>query len=127
MQLTICNSFRADHRVLPMNLIDSSVDGKIKIGDIISYKYSNLTLKNYPINPIIFRIRSDLTWDDVMMNQGTKIRSIDGKIIFSSSVTMLISIIQILEKGHYRNLPMMISLLKVGFLTVIGRYKDQPT
>jgi hypothetical protein len=36
------------------------------IGDIVSFSYDNFSRGDLPANPVIYRVRSDLLWDDIM-------------------------------------------------------------
>jgi len=65
---------RADHYIckLPNNIIilakvEKSID-PISVGDVVSFKYSKITKTGVPIDPIIYRIRNELKWDDVLIN-----------------------------------------------------------
>jgi hypothetical protein len=41
-------------------------------GDIVSFSYEAMARRSAPVNPIIYRVRMDLTWDDVIANQFTQ-------------------------------------------------------
>lgn len=38
----------------------------INVNDIVSYTYQSITTKNIPWNTVIYRKRSDMTWNDVI-------------------------------------------------------------
>ena len=50
-----------------------------KIGDIVSFKYRGFLLgSKKPILPTLYRLRTDLTWDDVVNNWKDKAPAVTG-------------------------------------------------
>lgn len=45
-----------------------SKDIKPKRGDVVTFSYSGFSRSSIPIQPKIFRIREDITWEDVLFN-----------------------------------------------------------
>jgi hypothetical protein len=39
---------------------------KLSIGDVVTFSAENYSKKHVPINPVILRIRSDLSWHNVV-------------------------------------------------------------
>lgn len=39
-----------------------------KRGDIVSFSYDNFSKSSIPVNPQIYRIRTDITWEDIINN-----------------------------------------------------------
>ena len=37
-----------------------------KIGDVVTFSYESFSRRDTPVNPIIYRTRSDVLWDDVV-------------------------------------------------------------
>jgi len=54
-----------NNQVFKTDRVEDTV-GEIKVGEIISYKYLQLNSVGIPIAPVIIKIRSDLTWNDVI-------------------------------------------------------------
>eukprot|EP00026_Physarum_polycephalum_P004271 Phypoly_transcript_04288.p1 GENE.Phypoly_transcript_04288~~Phypoly_transcript_04288.p1 ORF type:complete len:615 (+),score=69.63 Phypoly_transcript_04288:198-1847(+) len=40
----------------------------IKMGEIVSFSYETHSRREVPINPLIYRVRTDLVWEDVVLN-----------------------------------------------------------
>jgi len=49
--------------------IEEDVQKKIKISDVISYKHTKTSINGKPIQPKIYQIRRDLTWNDVLIRR----------------------------------------------------------
>lgn len=41
-------------------------------GDIVTFSYDNYSRKEVPVNPKIIRIRSDMSWQDVIKNDASE-------------------------------------------------------
>lgn len=39
-----------------------------KIGEVVSFYFENNSRRDIPINPVIFKVRGDLEWEDVLQN-----------------------------------------------------------
>jgi hypothetical protein len=46
----------------------------IKVHDVVSYKFSSLTVSGKPIQPSIYRVRRDRTWEEMMVLRSSKPR-----------------------------------------------------
>jgi hypothetical protein len=49
--------------------VDNEVKNLIKINNVISYKFKHTLPNGIPIEPIIYRIRRDITWKDALNNR----------------------------------------------------------
>ena len=47
-------------------------------GDIVSFTYDSFARRDLPINPKIYRVRSDLSWDDVVQSVAKDRKSLNG-------------------------------------------------
>jgi hypothetical protein len=63
--------------------IEESIRDVVKVGDVVSYKYATVSKNGVPVNTVIYRIRRDLIWSDVLKSKNVlaKKRSIDGKTL----------------------------------------------
>ena len=53
-----------------------NVDVKIptpSVGDIVSFSYESRARTEVPVNPKIYRIRSDISWDNLPRSSGDRI------------------------------------------------------
>jgi hypothetical protein len=49
-------------------LIDDAIMNRIKIGDVVRYKFKKSSPDGRPICPIIYQIRHDMTWKQALAN-----------------------------------------------------------
>ena len=61
--LTFCNRPNGITFLVPKEKVEVS---NISVGDIVTFSYENNAKRNVPVNPKIFRIRTDLLWKDVV-------------------------------------------------------------
>jgi hypothetical protein len=50
---------------------------KLVVGDIVTFSYEDVALREVPINPQILCVRTDISWEDVVANQ-VKDNSLNG-------------------------------------------------
>eukprot|EP00026_Physarum_polycephalum_P002048 Phypoly_transcript_02052.p1 GENE.Phypoly_transcript_02052~~Phypoly_transcript_02052.p1 ORF type:complete len:648 (+),score=89.30 Phypoly_transcript_02052:207-2150(+) len=53
-------------------------------GEVVSFSYEALARRSAPMNPVIYRVREDLTWDDVLASQFTQnefSRSVENSLL----------------------------------------------
>ena len=42
------------------------ITGGLAIGDVVTFSYNHHSQRHIPVNPIIFKIRADVLWEDVV-------------------------------------------------------------
>jgi hypothetical protein len=42
-----------------------------KKGDVVSFSYQGFARRNIPVGPIVFRIRTDVLWEDLVQSEGS--------------------------------------------------------
>ena len=50
----------------------------ISVGDIVSFSYDNASRRLLPVNPKIYKIRTDVSWEDVVSNYNEERRYLTG-------------------------------------------------
>lgn len=55
-------------------------------GEIVTFSYESYARRDLPVNPRIFRIRTDVSWDDVIRNLSNEKKFLNGT--FSSQNNM---------------------------------------
>jgi len=48
----------------------NGVEDPVKIGDIVTYKCLSFSQRGIPKQPVVFRKREDITWEDVLQLYG---------------------------------------------------------
>lgn len=38
------------------------------IGDVVTFSFESQARKDIPVNPVVYRIRSDVAWEDIVNN-----------------------------------------------------------
>jgi hypothetical protein len=49
------------------------------VGDVVTYYYDSSPNKETPQNPTIYRVRTDLSWEDVLRNAAKERQYLNGK------------------------------------------------
>lgn len=65
--------------MIPMS--DVHVSSTVAVGDVVSFSFENYARRDVPVNPKIYRIRSDLSWLDVVHSAVKESKFISGIII----------------------------------------------
>jgi len=79
-----------DKRQFKTNLLEHEMKSKPKVGDVITFKYSNVSKVGLPLSPILCKIRQDLNWDDVVAHRVVPLKkSISNDITFGKQVSNL--------------------------------------
>jgi hypothetical protein len=68
-------------------LLEEDVRKDIKINDVISYKFTNTTEDGKPVRPIIYQLRRDLTWREVLSKLPKDPNKTGGKMTTESKWT----------------------------------------
>eukprot|EP00026_Physarum_polycephalum_P002403 Phypoly_transcript_02409.p1 GENE.Phypoly_transcript_02409~~Phypoly_transcript_02409.p1 ORF type:complete len:900 (+),score=140.14 Phypoly_transcript_02409:101-2800(+) len=58
----------ADGTRLTVDAENNKLNSKAKRGDIVTFSFDNYSRGLVPISPKVFRIRTDITWEDVLQN-----------------------------------------------------------
>jgi len=45
------------------------IETEVRRGDIVSFSFDNFSKSSIPVNPQVYRIRADVTWEDVINNE----------------------------------------------------------
>jgi hypothetical protein len=64
----------------------------LSVGDVVTFSYEINSRVDIPLNPKIYRIRSDVGWDDLVQSY-SRDKHINGKITFSQLFIIIIIII----------------------------------
>jgi len=81
LHLTITNRPNGVRFVAPAGTTEFAKRWNPQPGDIVSFKHRGFMLSsNKPKVPTLYRIRDDLTWDDVVHNWNERIRTPNGNI-----------------------------------------------
>lgn len=68
-----------------------NVQVEVKTGDVVTFSYESNSRRDAPVNPTIYRVRTDLSWDDVVLNFRKEKRQLNS----------IISIREIFFDTHY--------------------------
>lgn len=52
-----------------------------QVGEIVTFSYENFVRGRLPVHPTILRVRSDLSWKDVVLNYFHDSKNLSGIII----------------------------------------------
>lgn len=55
---------------------------KPSIGDVVTFSFDSYARRDLPVNPKIYRIRTDISWDDVQHNYAKEKQYLSGMIPF---------------------------------------------
>ena len=50
----------------------------LSIGDVVSFSFESSARRELPVNPRIYRIRTDIEWEDVVENVANEQRFLNG-------------------------------------------------
>jgi hypothetical protein len=50
-----------------------------RIGEVVTFSYETMARRDVPTNPRIYRIRKDLSWEDVVANYLREGKNLTGK------------------------------------------------
>jgi hypothetical protein len=53
------------------------------IGDVVTFSYESHARRDLPVNPKIFRIRTDVTWEEVVYNSSLERQYLNGNPFLS--------------------------------------------
>lgn len=53
---------------------------KLDVGDVVTFSYESNARRDVPIGPKIYRIRTDLSWREVVANTAAEKKFLNGKI-----------------------------------------------
>lgn len=54
-----------------------------KVGEIVTFSYEMNSRRDMPINPKIYRVRTDVVWDDMVLSAAREKQSLGGIIIIT--------------------------------------------
>lgn len=57
------------------------VSSTLSIGDVVSFSFECQARRELPVNPKIYRIRTDLSWEDVVYNSAKEKAFFNGIIL----------------------------------------------
>jgi hypothetical protein len=83
MNVTV--NFRTNGTTFRTKLVTSDLKKKIKINDVVTYKFKIVQTAGKPILPEIFQIRRDITWKDALLNR-SKIINETGETSFCNVI-----------------------------------------
>lgn len=70
--------FRPNEDTFTVPAEDVKIETPIAIGTVVTFSFENFSKRLSPVSPCVYRIRSDLSWDDVVYQANQE----KGKIIF---------------------------------------------
>lgn len=53
----------------------------VKVGEIVTFTYETSSRRSVPTNPKITRVRSDVSWDDVVINAAKEQKFLKGSLL----------------------------------------------
>lgn len=62
---------------------------KLKKGDVVTFTYDHFTLQGVPVNPVLVRVRTDVSWEDVVIQSSQEMvasKPVNNKGIWSCIV-----------------------------------------
>jgi hypothetical protein len=62
---------------------------KPSIGDVVTFSFDNYARRDLPVNPKIYRVRTDISWDDVIHNYAKEKHYVSGMIVNTSFYILL--------------------------------------
>lgn len=54
-------------------------------GDVVTFSYDKYSQKSIPVNPVILRVRKDVTWEDVLENYANDSLALNGIVHHNST------------------------------------------
>ena len=80
--------FSPDNKTFYARVADSSIRKFLKVGSVVSYKYLKISKSGLPVAPVIFRVRDDMTWKEVLHNYASpRKKEFIGNKIYSHART----------------------------------------
>ena len=67
---------------VPSEAVDSTVI--TKSGDVVSFTFDDFSKKSAPTNPMVYRIRTDITWENILATE-EEIAPVRGMLFYFSS------------------------------------------
>ena len=49
-----------------------------QLGDVVTFSYESNSRRDAPVNPVVYRIRTDLDWDDLVLNYAKEKRHLSS-------------------------------------------------
>lgn len=50
----------------------------LAVGDVVSFSYENIARRDLPVNPKIYRVRTDLSWQEVVYSSVKEEKFLSG-------------------------------------------------
>jgi hypothetical protein len=52
----------------------------VQIGDVVTFSYESNSRRDAPVNAVVYKIRTDLDWEDVVLNYAKEKRDLSSII-----------------------------------------------
>lgn len=79
-------NFRPDSSLFTVGKENILLDSALRKGNVVSFSFENYTRNSAPVNPKVYRIREDISWEEVISNHLREIQNTDALSGISSFI-----------------------------------------